>query len=227
MIKIIFPVLLNLFINQVLALSDTEGYFISHEDLIRNYQIESDYNKRDFLSYILTENPRVDVEEAVLITEEVIRISQCFKIDARLYLALMRMESNFERGAISHTGAVGLSQFTSIGAQEVNDQLGERGRDYANVRNTNYLNELINNCSSNWLHLWERAEGWQNQKRLFLEDIELSLIYGAILLKVYLAKNYEEDLRQNYYNALVNYNGEPGERKYWYARTILKFYDEI
>lgn len=205
-----------------------EGYFVGHAQLISEYRLQdAPYDVRDFLSYIQIKNPNVSDSEALEISLGVIEVANCFSIDPKLFLALIRMESNFSMDAISPTGAVGLTQFTSIGAQEVNDQLGERGGSYANVRNINYLNERLASCSENWQQLWFRASNWSEQKLFFLEDIELSLIYGAILLKVYLAKNFQSDMRTNYYDALVDYNGEPGQRKYWYARTILQFYDEI
>ncbi len=225
--KLLGLLILTMIFNMTMA-AMPEGYFVSHAYLIKNYQMQDeDYNKRDFLSYILAENPAVELDDALAIVDGVIAVSNCFGIDAKLYLALIRMESNFAQKAISRTGAVGLSQFTSIGAQEVSDQLGQRGPNYANRKNTKYLNDIVNGCTLNWQQLWTRSSRWAEQKLFFLDDIQLSLIYGAILLKIYLAKNYNSDIETNYYDALVNYNGEPGERKYWYARTILKFYDEI
>ncbi|MFG1503363.1 transglycosylase SLT domain-containing protein [Halobacteriovorax sp. ZH5_bin.2] len=217
----------QLFLSASLASYIPEGYFVSHEDMIRDYQITQEYSKRDFLSYILEQNPAVTAAEATLITERVIEVADQFGVDAKLFLALIRMESNFMREAVSPTGAVGLTQFTSIGAQEVSDQLGQRGPSYASLQNTLYLNNILLDGMPEWSHLWLRERSWAQQKLLFLDDLDLSLVYGAILLKVYLAKNYQDDLMANYYEALVDYNGEPGERKYWYARTILKFYDEI
>lgn len=223
--------LLEILILSLLTLSAVaaipEGYFVDHDKLIKDYRIEKQYNPNDFLTYMLSENPAVPTEQVIQIAYETITLAECFKVDAKLFVALMRMESNFDMTAISHTGAVGLTQFTSIGAQEVSDQLGERGPRYANSRNTNYLNDIIGNCTDQWQQLWLRERGWSNQKELFLEDVQLSIVYGMILLKVFLAKNYEQDLMDNYYQALVDYNGEPEDRKYWYARTILKFYDEI
>ncbi|WP_412470356.1 transglycosylase SLT domain-containing protein [Oceanospirillum sp. RT-1-3] len=217
----------QLFVSASLASYIPEGYFVGHEDMIRNYQITQEYSKGDFEAYIMAQNPSASEQEATLITDRVIEVAELFGVDAKLFLALIRMESNFVRDAISPTGAVGLTQFTSIGAQEVSDQLGQRGPDYANLQNTLYLNNTLSDEIPEWTHLWLRERTWAEQKLLFLHDLDLSLVYGAILLKVYLAKNYQDDLMTNYYEALVDYNGEPGERKFWYARTILKFYDEI
>lgn len=212
------------------------GYFVPHRELVKNYKmsIYDDMGKVFIESaeeYILTVNNDIALIDARVIAEKVYKVSQCFEIDPKVFLGLMRLESLFNIQAVSPTGAVGITQFTTIGAQEVSDQLGRRGSSYANKKNTIYLREKLLNCvNSNWLDLWERvnSDDWQIQKEIFLSEVESPVVYGAILLKVYLAKaKRNEDLREVYYDALKNYNGEPGQRKFWYAKKVLEYFDEM
>ena len=58
-------------------------------------------------------------------------ISECLDIDPIVFSSLIYSESAFKISAVSRTKAVGLTQFTSIGIVEVNDQFGHRGKSYA------------------------------------------------------------------------------------------------
>ncbi len=72
-------------------------------------------------------NKHLSASEAMCMGSEVIRISSCFDIDSRILLGLIKLEFEYNQDAVSFSGASGLTQFTTIGIQEVNDQLGIRG----------------------------------------------------------------------------------------------------
>jgi len=223
-----------LFGHQALGEANLEtpfGYFVKHKNLIKSYVWSNESpNVENFVDYILEKGKRVSTSDAVEIAENVIRSASCFEIDAKVFLALIRLESAYQVRAVSPTGAVGLTQFTSIGAREIADQLGQRGTDYANAKNTRYFNRVIRNCvDKNWKNIWDRAgDKWSRQKKLFLKDVKLATTYGGMLLKLYLARHYtENDTRETYFKALRDYNGEPGERKIWYANKVLEYSNQI
>jgi hypothetical protein len=207
------------------------GYFVKHKNLIKSYVwSDSAPDKEDFVEYIQAKGKNVSTSDALDIAESVIKSASCFEVDARVFLGLIRMESAYQINAVSPTGAVGLTQFTSIGAREIADQLGQRGADYANPKNTRYFKSVIRNCvDKNWKNIWDRAGSkWNRQKKLFLKDIKLATTYGAMLLKLYLARHYDpNDMEKTYFNSLRDYNGEPGDRKLWYARKVLEFSREV
>jgi len=133
-------------------------------------------------------------------------VSYCFHIDPFVFTSLIRQESiTYNQRADSPTGARGLTQFTTIAVEEVDDQLGIRGNHYARSTAINYFNGVIaDDClekngefkstGSNYKPLWEldpasssikgsSAQAFKMAKML-VSYPEYALIYGAILLKV-------------------------------------------
>lgn len=142
------------------------------------------------------------------------QVARGFSIDKRIFSSLVAQESAFIVAAQSSTHAVGLTQMTSIGIQEVNDQLGQRGATQARAAATAYFRGVIGssiciNCSD----LWIRASDTAGMKRILLRDARTSLVYGAILLKSRLSAEKTKDsslsLEEIYRNALRSYNGDP------------------
>lgn len=86
-----------------------------------------------------------------------------------------------------------------------------------------------------WVHLWKRnplaarndvySKNWNKTSReLFLGDVDLSLIYGGILLKRFLVESSREEETQEsmksvYLKALENYNGSKNKKNY--AKQVL------
>lgn len=230
-IKIAVCILATQFIAASANLERPFGYFVSHKKLIKSYVWNSKpADVEAFARYIQDNGKNVSTSDSLDIAESVIRSASCFEVEPRIFLGLIRLESAYQIKAVSPTGAVGLTQFTSIGAREIADQLGQRGPDYANPNNTKYFKSVIRNCvDKKWKNIWDRAgSSWKSQKKLFLRDIKLATTYGAMLLKLYLARHYTEgDIKQTYFKALRDYNGEPGDRKIWYANKILGYYEDL
>ena len=188
--------------------------------------------------HIVKTNYKVPSGEAEVIAKDILAVSSCFEIDPWILTSLIQKESSFVKQAVSPTGAVGLTQFTSIGIKEVNDQLGHRGREGAPEVVTLFFHERLRDCiNPSWSDLWNRIEIQDNHpefykqlKEIIKNDGQSSIVYGAVLLKIYLAfVNYRNTyqvaplkLSEVYFQALQLYNGEEGEAKLRYAKAIFK-----
>lgn len=74
------------------------------------------------VAYLKGENGRLSDEQMVAIATNVYEASSRYRIDYRLILAVMKVESNFREGAISRKGAVGLLQIKpSVGRSVAKD----------------------------------------------------------------------------------------------------------
>jgi soluble lytic murein transglycosylase-like protein len=60
--------------------------------------------------FIRHENPRLSEGEATRIAQGIIGFSLQYKVDARLIMAMVMVESGFDPNAVSRTGAMGLGQ---------------------------------------------------------------------------------------------------------------------
>ncbi len=74
---------------------------------------------------------------------EIVKASYCFGTDPFMVTSKIRLESRFDMSAISSTGALGLTQLTTIGIKEILDQLGHRGAKFAFVENKTFLVDAI------------------------------------------------------------------------------------
>lgn len=219
--------------------SPEKGFRVPVESVIKNFSLMNLTPTTELITrHILKTNFRVPLSEAIEISKIIIEVSSCIQIDPWILTGLIQKESTFNKYAISPTGAAGLTQFTSIGFKEVNDQLGLRGRAGAPVAVTLYFSNKIKNCiDPSWTDLWNRvdvkednAEFYNLLKEEVKKDITSSIVYGAILLKTYLAfvhsSNTFEALplktSEIYFRALQIYNGEEGDAKIKYAKNIFQ-----
>ena len=186
---------------------------------------------------IKTINSNLENEEAKTYAKKILEVSQCFKIDPWVLTALIQKESSFKKDAISPTGAAGLTQFTAAGFKEVNDQLGFRGREGASETTTLYWKLTIKSCiDESWAELWhdvklkeDDPEYYNILKQKLIDTPDVAIVYGAILLKTYVAhianraERNESELKDSeiYFNALQIYNGEEGDAKVRYAKNIF------
>lgn len=77
------------------------------------------------------------------LAEEIVKSSYCFGTDPFLIASKVRQESRFDARAISPTGAIGLTQLTRMGLEELLDQLGHRGEEYAMLPAKGYFESVI------------------------------------------------------------------------------------
>lgn len=216
-----------------------KGYRLPGEAVIKDFTIMRLTPTEDYLvKYILKTNHKVPRAEAEEIAANVLKVSGCFKIDPWLLTGLIQKESSFKKDAVSPTNAAGLTQFTSLGFREVNDQLGLRGREGATENATLYFNSKIRDCvDASWVDLWNRVpvtpedpDFFNLLKEEIKTNIPTAITYGSILLKTYVAyvdnKASKADIplsiSETYYQALQIYNGEEGNAKVNYARAIFK-----
>lgn len=203
-----------------------KGYFVKLEYISDEYYLNESLSPARIAEYIHEVNPGRDetsltnIELAQLIDH----ISYCYEIDPYIFTGLIRQESGFNENAISSTGAFGLTQMTGIGIKEVNDQLGYRGPSYAKSTVIKFHNTTAKDCTENdWINMWSdgvNMESISAQKNWLKEDPLRQVIYGAILLKTYLAYSADRysnlDLKDIYIKTLLLYNNDPNEGdKFW------------
>ncbi len=180
-------------------------------------------------------------EDPVLPPEELARlisgICLCFGVDAAIMTGVFQLESRFDRTADEGNGT-GLGQLTGPAIEEVNDQLGRRGRDNARAEAIEYFNGRVKDCVAPtfgrepWEQLWELASGNSGMRRKTVEDPLYNVLYSVFLLKVYLslAKTHDSnvdlddpgEVQSLYREALANYNGVPGIMES-YPSNVLGF----
>lgn len=107
-----------------------------------NYSYTGSSDNNSLKSFILKRNPNVSGEVAEQIVSEVKK--HCYKngIDPKLIIALMTIESNFNKTAVSPVGAMGLGQLMpgTAGDLGINDAFNIS----QNIRGTvSYLSQLL------------------------------------------------------------------------------------
>lgn len=231
--------LISLLIEPLSAQNVDKGYRVGSSMVSSNVQLLSIPATNEAISlHIKKVNPKLKSELREEIANQIILVANCFLIDPWLLASLVQKESSYIRDAVSITGASGLTQFTNIGFKEVHDQLGMRGKLGATEGSIQYFNETLSTCvDQNWVHLWNKINLPEEDINFYVEakeeikqDTLLSLSYGAILLKTYMAvisirANASDEvltMAERYYYALQMYNGEEGDAKIRYARAIFK-----
>lgn len=219
-----------------------KGYRLPGETVIKDFKLmKLTPVKHDLAAHIVKINYKIPRVQAQEIAHHILKVSDCFKIDPWVLTGLIQKESSFNKDAVSQTNAAGLTQFTSSGLKEVNDQLGFRGREAATENAIIYFNSKIKSCiDPSWVDLWVRVElpetdpeFYRQLKEEIKRDIPTAITYGAILLKTYVAfidtktnraDGEEVDLPTSeiYFRALQIYNGEEGVAKVNYAKNVFK-----
>lgn len=243
---IFFSTLMTLMSHQASSqLADFDkGFRLPLETIETNFSLMNLSPSQELIKkYIVKSNFKIPSADAQIIAHEIITSSACLGLDPWIMTGLIKKESSFNHKAVSATGAAGLTQFTSIGLKEVNDQLGVRGREGAPEAITLYLAGKIRTCiDSSWIDLWNRTDlkddhpdYYNRLKEELKNDPKTAVVYGTILLKVYLSvvtvrTNFviaPPKKSELYYQALQIYNGEEGEAKVKYAKQIFKYVKEM
>lgn len=81
------------------------GHGASRAPVVPQWQVTPIY-----AAFIRHQNPRLTVDQATSIANDVIRFSNGYGVDARLVMSILLVESGFDPAAVSRTGAVGLGQ---------------------------------------------------------------------------------------------------------------------
>lgn len=215
-----------------------KGYSLNVESLEKNMSLlDIELDQKYLFNYIRKTNPRVLASDAKKISHSILKVSKCFGLDPWFFTGLIQQESAFNKEAQSPTKATGLTQFTRIGIQEVNDQLGLQGSTAARPAAIAYFNNKIAECiNPNWVQVWTQIEHdpstpafYEAVKARMKVDIDFAVTYGGILLKTYIAfidarntrneRGYED--YEILYHSLQMYNGEPGDAKVRYSKAVF------
>lgn len=171
---------------------------------------------------------------------EVVRASFCFGTDPFMVLAKIRRETSFDRTGVSSGAAVGFSQMTGAGIDEVQEQMS--GDSKISVANAKSEYQEAINCFSGYRQFDVPTGGRvavQNELKKFYR---LDLTFGQILTKTYVA--YSKSLGagntiNSYKAAFALYNGDRQsvrgvclgvksvELKFEYACDIVSYYSRL
>lgn len=152
------------------------------------------------------------------LAEEIIRVSRAVGVDPLMFASLIMAESTFNPKAISHTGALGLTQMTQIAFEELRDQF-----DVGDPKFKSKSVDTLKKMSLDYLQTETEVKKFiqfiastKNPKnnRLVLSHKRFSLLSGAMLFKIKLALS-----NGNYRTALRKYNGSKDQVPY--ANKIL------
>lgn len=247
MIKlIVFSIFISLSLSISSVRSDDElmekGFRLPETSVVKNFRLmKAPLEEKVLVKHIITTNYKVSRRDAEDIAYYILKASICFQIDPWLLTALIQKESSFMKDAVSPTGAAGLTQFTTAGLKEVNDQLGFRGTQEAEKTAIEYFNGQLLECMDPvWIDMWTKVGLPEEDPKFYVEikevlkkEIPSALSYGAILLKTYVAyidgkaarSETPMSLSEIYFQALQIYNGEEGEAKVNYAKAVFKNLD--
>ncbi len=81
-----------------------------HATAHRDWILSPDQVTPRYASFIRGRNPRLDSAKATQIAEAVVGFSLRYGVDARLVMAMLIVESDFDPNAVSRSGAIGLGQ---------------------------------------------------------------------------------------------------------------------
>lgn len=216
-----------------------KGFRLPDTSVVKNFRLmKAPLEEKALVKHIIATNYKVSRRDAEDIAYYILKASICFQVDPWMLTALIQKESSFMKDAISPTGAAGLTQFTTAGLKEVNDQLGLRGNQEADKTAIDYFNGQLLECMDPvWVDLWtkiglpeEDPKFYVEIKEILKEEIPTALSYGAILLKTYVAHidgkaartETPISLSETYFQALQIYNGEEGDAKVKYAKAVFK-----
>lgn len=221
-----------------------KGYWLSPASVVKDFTLLRIRPTVDQLSkHIKKINSSLSKKETDAIATDIVEVCECLKVDPWLFTGLIQKESSFRQEVSSPTGAVGLTQFTSLGLKEVNDQLGMRGRKGAHFKSISYFNSKIKECvDPTWTHLWDKVSVKQDDPEFYnalkseiKNDTRVAITYGAVLLKTYVARvddradenKIQMQKSEIYYDALQIYNGEEGDAKVNYAKKVFKNMNQV
>jgi len=164
--------------------------------------------------FIARHNGQADIN----LSYSIINVSRATGIDPFIFTSLIKAESTFKPEAISHTGALGLTQMTQIAFSELRNQIGVGDRRFTPRASEHFINMIYNyfeNRESTQRYVdFVASTRISRNNRKVLRNLDYSLVSGALLFKLKLAL-VNGDVRR----ALEAYNGSPDRVPY--ARRIL------
>ncbi len=194
------------------------------------FKLKSALSNRELYSIVQKSineaNPRhqgLSISEINGLSREVVTTAQCYGIEPVVFTGLLWRESNFKPSSQSERGAIGLSQMTLTGIQEVLERLSPTSH-----RRLGYLRTLVKKCNPQFLvrvppvASADTLAAWKNSVAFSNTD---ALVMGALLLKIKLASTNPQKTMSSavatYQAALELYNGDP-KVKAQFAKDVLQ-----
>jgi hypothetical protein len=181
------------------------------------------------------------------LARRIIGTAACFGLDPVYFAAMIHKESTFKRDAESETGARGFTQLVRIGAAEVNHQLGFQGgkatptsaldwnrpnsasRAHANGEVIDHFRRVILACDGGAPAAARRtteadlntflSRSINSQLAALPSYTEYSLEFGAMMLKIHVARSRAENLAARYDRAMFHYNGDVNHQRTYVIRV--------
>lgn len=205
-----------------------DGLWPKNTSIRSNYEYHLQVSELDIQKHIKESNNKLSQETIISHAKNIIEAASCYQIDS-LYLAgLIKKESTFKVKAKSSTGAAGLTQMTGSGLQEIKDQIGLRGSEYARKSNIQYFTSTTKKCLGNEWEQFNETLSLKSKssiKSKLISNSKFSIYAGAVLLKVYLSSAQDNcpscTIPQLYSKALEQYNGDTN--KVQYAKKIQTY----
>lgn len=260
-----FPRLANIKTNYVISSYSSEEMQKEVEAFIINISRDgytcNDHYRGDFSK--LDSRRSRNLITAKELASFIVEVSDEFAIEAGILAALIYKESQFcnfggtiyEKGVptnkarMSETGAVGLTQFTSVAMREINDQLFSSDTGLFSTIIRPQFHRNLYNLGMASIYPLEREDKQYYRKGLWKKDRKLQanpktkdslgspsnwkaqIAYGALYLKVLLAsvrsdkKSFNETPARYYQIAVENYNGADLNQRTKYWNFIFSAYN--
>ncbi len=167
-------------------------------------------------------NPAVTDE----VSFSILQASIATGIDPFIFTSLVKKESVFKSNAKSPTGALGLTQLTTVALNEIRHQMGLDLKAHANPSAKAALTQMALEYFEQDTEKFNQWVTWLSKTTLKSAREELhtnndyALLTGALLFKIYISLN-----NGNYLSSLKAYNGS--KIKNQYAKDVLKTKDKI
>lgn len=193
-----------------------------------------DRNKSEWDWVVLVQNSIIQANpkltglsdtKAIQLSKQLVRTCSCYGVDPGVFAALVWRESNFKPEAVSERGAVGYTQMTKLGVQEIL----ERVSPYSS-RRLKFLSSAFKRCNPSLAKKLPRtisADTVAASKNQLMQSPEQSIVFGVLLLKLNLAYSPQrKNFSERYRLALERYNGD-AKVKLKFARDVLSLRNRL
>lgn len=189
----------------------------------QSQSLESNELLRKIRTFIGNHNSRVQAEP---LSRIILQAARSVGIDPLIFTALIRVESIFRPQAVSPTGAVGLTQMTTIAMSELRNQFGV-GDPKFRASSRDDLIQMVDQFfnqnrrkTEEYLNFIAKSKDPSYYRPILLSNQEYSILTGALLFKLKLAV-----ARGNYTRVIEAYNGSKIQNKY--RAEVLRYRDDV
>lgn len=143
-------------------------------------------------SYFRSKNLVMSDVTSRSLAQKISTVTQCFGLDEAVFVGLLMQESQFKTDWLQESGS-GITQMTTSGINEIDDQFGKRGLAQADEEMIAAVGNVIQKCiepkmlnGKKFSPLYKRpgVKGGEASRAEVSKDVDVALIYGAALLKI-------------------------------------------